>query len=344
MVSSLSCPDKNDAVVIENLSRTFGELRAVDDISFSIPRGQVTGFVGANGAGKTTTMRILATLDTPTHGSAQVMGYDVVEESNKVRSLLGWMPDNYGSYENTTVIDYLDFFARAQGIRDKERIARVRDVMEFTELSPIADRLIDKLSKGMGQRLCLGRALIHDPEVLILDEPAAGLDPKARVELKHLIRILAQDGKSIFISSHILSELEEMCDSLLLINQGRIVHYGSAEELKRSSKESLLVHVDIAGDTGSLQSWAEMTPHVEFVESTKHGGQIALDSAEDDVLADTLRRMIESGLRVTEFKRIERRLEDAFVDILSDLSQSDSPEPPPLPNNPNSPVSGRDSL
>ncbi|MEM8953083.1 MAG: ABC transporter ATP-binding protein [Verrucomicrobiota bacterium] len=333
MVKSLNSPSKNDAVVIENLSRSFGELRAVDDISFSIARGQVTGFVGANGAGKTTTMRILATLDTPTHGRAHVMGYDVVEESNKVRSLLGWMPDNYGTYENMTVSDYLDFFARAQGIHDEERISRVRDVMEFTELTDIADRLIDKLSKGMAQRLCLGRALIHDPEVLILDEPAAGLDPKARVELKHLIRILAQDGKSIFISSHILSELEEMCDSLLFIDQGRIVHHGTAEELKRSSKESLLVHVEIAGDPASLQSWTEMTPHVEFIESTKHGGQVALDSAEGEVLADTLRRMIESGLRVTEFKRIERRLEDAFVDILSRLSQPENAEPPPLPNN-----------
>ena len=142
-----------------------------------------------------------------------------------------------------TVIEYLDFFARALGYKGQERIDRIVEVMEFTDLTPLSDRLIDKLSKGMGQRLCLGRALLHDPEVLILDEPAAGLDPKARVELKHLIRILAEDGKTVFISSHILSELGEMCDSLLFINQGTIIHHGDADSLTKSNSSSCLVEV-----------------------------------------------------------------------------------------------------
>ena len=189
----------------------------------------MVGFVGANGAGKTTTMRIIATLDYPTRGTVRIGGIDVLQYPAKVRSNIGWMPDNFGTYDHMTVVEYLDFFARALGYRGEERLERVEDVMEFTDLASLGDRLINKLSKGMGQRLCLGRALIHDPDLLILDEPAAGLDPKARVELKHLIRILAEDGKTVFISSHILSELGEMCDTLLFIDQGKIIHHGSAD-------------------------------------------------------------------------------------------------------------------
>ena len=189
------------AIEVQNLHRHFGSLKAVDGVSFSVEPGQVVGFVGANGAGKTTTMRIIATLDYPNRGMVKVSGIDVVQYPALVRHRIGWMPDSFGTYDNMTVVEYLDFFARALGFKGAEREERVRDVIDFTDLTPLADRLINKLSKGMGQRLCLGRALIHDPDVLILDEPAAGLDPKARVELKHLIRILADDGKTVFISS-----------------------------------------------------------------------------------------------------------------------------------------------
>ncbi len=193
------------AIKVENLHRNFGSLKAVDGVSFEVGTGEVVGFIGANGAGKTTTMRILASLDYPTAGAAWVMGENVVNYPGRVRSCLGWMPDSYGAYDNMTVLEYLDFFGRALGFKTKDRLNRIEEVMEFTDLMPLSERLINKLSKGMGQRLCLGRALIHDPDVLILDEPAAGLDPKARVELKQLIRLLASDGKTILISSHILS-------------------------------------------------------------------------------------------------------------------------------------------
>lgn len=194
--------------------------------------------------------------------------------------------------------------------------------MAFTDLDKLSDRLINKLSKGMGQRLCLGRALIHDPEVLILDEPAAGLDPKARVELKHLIRILAEEGKTVFISSHILSELGEMCDSLLFINHGQIIHHGSADSLKKGSTSITQVTVEVADDPSKLVDWATMAPHVTFKEITKTGARIEIDSVDPEVISLVLKRMVNEGIPVIEFHKEERKLEDAFIEILGEIEAS----------------------
>ena len=322
MSESNSSNNGTPAIEVKNLHRHFGSLRAVDGVSFSVDPGQVVGFIGANGAGKTTTMRIIATLDYPNRGIIKVSGIDVVQYPSQVRTRIGWMPDSFGTYDNMTVIEYLDFFARALGFRDAERKERVTDVMDFTDLTPLSDRLINKLSKGMGQRLCLGRALIHDPDVLILDEPAAGLDPKARVELKHLIRILAEDGKTVFISSHILSELGEMCDSLLMIDQGRIIHHGSAESLKQHAGGTMQVEVRVANEPEKLVDWITMSPHVTLKETLKDGARMEVDSIESEVISGVLRRMVNEGLQVVEFHREERKLEDAFIEILSEGGES----------------------
>ncbi|MFK5923415.1 MAG: ABC transporter ATP-binding protein [Verrucomicrobiota bacterium] len=312
-------PPALPAIEVIDLHRNFGNLKAVDGVSFKIEKGTVVGFVGANGAGKTTTMRILATLDYPTRGTLKVSGIDVTQYPAEVRSKIGWMPDSFGTYHHMTVIEYLDFFARALGFKGQERTRRITDVMDFADLAPLADRLINTLSKGMGQRLCLGRSLLHDPEVLILDEPAAGLDPKARVELKHLIRILAEEGKTVLISSHILSELAEMCDSLLFINEGRIIHQGSAESLKRDDSGSTIIRVEVHGDTQALLEWAQMSPHVKLKEGLKEGARIEVDSVDDQITAEVLQRMIKDGLQIIEFHREERKLEDAFIDILENI-------------------------
>jgi ABC-2 type transport system ATP-binding protein len=325
------------AIEVVNLRRVFGSFAAVDGVSFKIDHGQVVGFVGANGAGKTTTMRILATLDYPSAGYACLGGFNVVHYPAQVRRLLGWMPDSFGTYEHMTVVEYMDFYARALGYRGDERRQRLAEVMDFTDLNPLTERLINKLSKGQAQRLCLGRALLHDPQVLILDEPATGLDPKARVELKNLIRILAEEGKTILISSHILSELGEMCDDLLFIDKGRIVHQGEPTSLTRRGALETVVTVEIAGEAEKIAQWALTARHVKLLAESKQGARLKIDSIEPDVIAGVLQRMIADGLPVVEFHREERRLEDAFIDILGEIdngtfvSPTRPSAPPPLP-------------
>lgn len=325
------------AIHVENLARVFGNFAAVNGVSFSVPHGHVVGFVGANGAGKTTTMRILATLDYPTSGSVHLGGHNVLHHPEQVRRLLGWIPDSFGTYEHMTVLEYMDFYARALGYRGAERGQRTREVMDFTDLTPLASRLINKMSKGQSQRLCLSRALLHDPQILIMDEPAAGLDPRARIELKNLIRILAEEGKTILISSHILTELGEMCDSLLFIDKGRIVHHGDAAALKRGGHTETIVHVQIAGDPRRLAQWALTAPHVALVDETKQGARLRIDSTEEGIISGVLKRLVLDGVPVLDFHREEIRLEDAFIDILSQIEHGALPsaasapaQPPPL--------------
>ena len=311
-------------IQVENLARDFGDVKAVNGLSFAIEPGRVVGFIGANGAGKTTTMRMMVTLDQPRAGTIRIGGLDVSDRPTEVRRRVGWMPDAYGAYDNMTVLEYLDFYGRAFGYKKAERQRRVSQVMEFTDLAAISDRPMDKLSKGMGQRLCLGRTLIHDPEVLVLDEPAAGLDPKARIEFKNLVRLLAGQGKTIFISSHILSELGEMCDHLIFIDAGRIVHQGTTESLVQSHGVALLVEIRVAGDTAALFHWIAASPDLEIADRMKNGARVKVIHGDTADLPALLRRLVLDGVAVSGFFKVERRIEDAFVDMLK-------LNPPPLP-------------
>jgi ABC-2 type transport system ATP-binding protein len=312
-------------VKVRDLHRQFENVHAVKGVSFEIHKGAVVGFIGANGAGKTTTMRMMATLDVPSSGTIEIAGADVLQHPKEARQLVGWMPDHYGTYGSMTVFEYLDFFARAYGLKGKPRTERVKEVMEFADLNSLADRMMDKLSKGMGQRLCFGRMLIPDPEFLILDEPAAGLDPKARLEFKNLVRLLVQRGKTLFISSHILSELGEMCDTMLFIDSGKIVYHGAAEALRRGENrvmERLVVEVRVLGGPGPLLEWVQLNPGWSCIEEKRDGALLSLEAGDPTVLADGLRRMVQADLKVVEFRREERRLEDAFVEMLKGGSPS----------------------
>ncbi len=320
-------PPPADAPVLEvdRLFRLFGKLHAVHDVSFAAYPGQVMGFIGPNGAGKTTTMRILATLDVPTAGDAFICGYSVVDDPDQVRRLLGFMPDSFGKYANTTVVEYLDFFARGYGYTGVRRRDAVERVLVFTELRKIADKAVTTLSKGMSQRLGLGRTLIHDPQVLILDEPAAGLDPRARVELRELIRLLStQLRKTVLISSHILTELSEICDSAAIIEAGRILAAGTVEELQnaprrqRSGRVALTIRV--LGDAAPVERWLVQQPLVVAVES--NGSAVAVDFEGDDLARGALLKgLVTEGFPVIEFGGKVESLEDAFMAITKGIVQ-----------------------
>jgi len=327
-------------VAVRDLHRHFDNVKAVQGLSFNIRKGEVVGFIGANGAGKTTTMRIMATLDMPTAGEVRIGGHNIAHFPREVRRLIGWMPDSYGTYSHTTVGEYLDFYARAFHFRGSERTRRVAEVMEYTNLGPLAERPINTLSKGMAQRLCLGRTLLHDPEFLILDEPAAGLDPQARIEFKHLVRLLAEEGKTLFISSHILSELGEMCDTLLFLDGGRAIYHGSAESLLNGEGQGAVYRVRVADDPRALQAWAPLQPGVSLLEATRHGARLKLEHDTPEGVAAVLRRMVCDGIAVTEYHREESKLEDAFVAILTqEKTPPQSPQPAqlPLPATPSTP-------
>jgi ABC-2 type transport system ATP-binding protein len=252
------------------------------------------------------------------------------------------MPDHFGAYPSMDVQEYLDFFARAVGLRGKQRRKRVAETMDFTELSPLRERPSDRLSKGQTQRLCLARTLLSDPEVLILDEPAAGLDPKARLEFKNLVRILASQGKSMLISSHILSELAEMCDTMVFIDQGRIVHHGTADSLRFDDRSVVAVFVRVGGPVEALLEWAKVQPGLRVREEARQGVLFELEARGDDALRDLLRRLVMDGLPVIEFQREQQRLEEAFIGILRQQSgprilpprlDSVPPKLPPAPGN-----------
>jgi len=315
--AAVAPPPLPEAMIeVHHLRREFGNVLAVADVSFTIYRGQKVGFIGANGAGKTTTLRMLATLDLPDAGEIRVAGIDALDQPSALRGRLGWMPDSVGVYPDMTVMDYLDFFARASGLRGNLRRDRLREVMEFTDLLSISDRDVRKLSKGMGQRLCLGRTLLHDPEVLLLDEPAAGLDPKARIEFRNLIDHLAEQGKTILISSHILSELGEMCDTLLFMDGGRIVRHATMADLVSGDSEGLHYEVQIAGSESVLVDWIETQPNLAL--HNRAGNRITLRIPEraNESAAAILARMVRAGLPVCEFRRSEKRLEQVFVDMV----------------------------
>ncbi|WP_442481527.1 ATP-binding cassette domain-containing protein [Aeoliella sp. SH292] len=301
-------------IELRNVHRWFGDTHAVNDVSFEVQAGEVFGYIGPNGAGKTTSMRILATLDEPNSGDALVDGFSVVEDPDRVRRRLGFMPDYYGTYENVDVHEYLDFFARAYGLRGTERTKALGFVKDFTGLDKLATKPINGLSKGMKQRLCLGRTMIHDPSVMVLDEPAAGLDPRARIELREMIARLADIGKAVLISSHILTELAEICDRVAIIEQGKLVAVGSVEEISSGYQTVAMVDVRFVGDVARAHRWLEAREDLhevriqDRVATLSHAG----DEAAQAIL---LREMIEAGLEVVEFRCRTKSLEDIFLEV-----------------------------
>ena len=301
-------------VNILNLRKDFGVTRAVDDISFSFASGQIIGFVGPNGAGKTTTMRILATLDEPTDGDAKIDGVSIVEVPEQARRLIGYVPDALPMHRDISVHEYLDFFARAYGLVGTQRRQVIENIEEFTNLTSIRERTLYALSKGMKQRVSLARALLHDPPVLVMDEPAAGLDPRARVELRELLRILSDQGKAILISSHILTELSEICDSAVIIEQGRIITAGTLQDIARSDVEQHTVLIRPLNRQDDLYKVLLVTPNVAAVNRVGNEIEVRITGPEE-TCSDLLTNLIRDGHRIVEFKQQGSDLESVFMNV-----------------------------
>lgn len=310
-------------IELRRIHRWFGPTHAVRDVSFTVEPGEVFGYIGPNGAGKTTSMRILSTLDEPSAGDAYVDGFSVIEDPDRVRSRLGFMPDYFGTYQNVSVTEYLDFFARAYGLRGNERRQAIASTIDFTGLDKLARKPIDGLSKGMKQRLCLGRTMIHDPSVMVLDEPAAGLDPRARIELREMISRLAEAGKAVLISSHILTELAEICDRVAIIEQGALVAVGTVDEISSRVEEQITVKLRVVSDDGDHDqqaaiSWLNQRDHLEGAAGAKDGITFTLKAEQDQrdtELALLLSDLIGSGFRVAEFTSRGKSLEDVFLHV-----------------------------
>ncbi|MCP3914552.1 MAG: ABC transporter ATP-binding protein [bacterium] len=302
------------ALEITGLTKVFGDLRAVDDVSFSVDAGQIYGFIGPNGAGKTTTMRVCATLQLPDSGDVRIEDYSVLDDPRKVRERLGFMPDAYGAYSSTTVFDYLDFFARAYKLKGKRRYSTLREVMEFTSLGPLRDKLTSSLSKGMKQRLCLAKTLLHDPAVMILDEPAAGLDPRARVELRELVRALAEMGKAILISSHILTELSEICDGVAVIEAGRIQARGPVNEIVKNLRPHSEIYLRCLENLQAVERRLSEFPRVRGVRREAEGITFDFEGDQPEQ-AELLANLVQEGLRPIEFASKATDLEDVFLKL-----------------------------
>jgi len=318
---------------VKNVSRFFGNLRAVDDVSFSLEAGQILGFIGPNGAGKSTTMRIIATLDVPNQGEVILDGKSVVERPDQARPLIGYMPDRYGTYDDMTVFEFLDFFARAYRLKGAERQKRVDSVMEFTGVMPLRDKLTSELSKGMRQRVALGRTLLHDPKLLLLDEPADGLDPRARIELRELLKALAAQGKAVLISSHILTELSEICDTCAIIEQGRLLATGAVHEVLAGARGSnttphLELELRLLDGSEPAVKWAERVlleqPHVKRVVAGGPLLQVRLELAAgttltptwgDETCAALIKALVEQKVPLCSLSARQLDLEDAFMSV-----------------------------
>jgi len=307
-----------NAIDIDGLEHRFGGHRALAGVTFSVPSGSIHGFVGPNGAGKTTCLKIVGTLIKPQKGKVLIFGEDVRRRVVSIRKKIGYMPDHFAMYRQMKVVEYLDFFAAAYGQPTATRATTVRDVLELTDMHHRRDDLIRGLSRGMQQRVSLARVLVHDPRILLLDEPASGLDPRARIELMDILRELSAMGETVFISSHILSELSTLCDSVTIIDRGKIKYSGQMDALLTQTQAGNTEYtVQLVSALPQLVDQLREVPGVlnaHFDTEDKRTLNVSMDPASIPT-RDLLRCLIEAGADVVEFKRNRRHLDEAFLDL-----------------------------
>ena len=306
---------------IRNLTKKFGELTALDNLTLSLRRGQILGFIGPNGAGKTTTIKILVGAMRPTSGAATIAGADCVRDARRIKRLVGYMPDSFGAYDNMRVREYLDFFGAAFGIPRGARAKRIDEVLETTGSGWMQDRYVEALSHGMKQRIGVARTLLHDPEMLILDEPANGLDPQARIEMRDLLLKLAGMGKTLIVTSHILPELSRICDVVAIITQGKLRAFGTLDQIMRDLRQKRTFEVQLCGpaevETAAAAVREALEPgEREGVNAHATESLVLFDTARSDSeLAAILAALVGRRIDVSQFREIPKDLEDAFLSV-----------------------------
>ncbi len=318
-----------DILTVKNLKRFFGSVRAVNDISLSLAEGMCSGLIGANGCGKTTLLRMLATLDLPDSGSISMYGDDIIKNPERVRSKIGWMPDYIDPWPNCTAKDYLDYFARAYGYVGNERLKVVDKWSSFTGITRYNKRSMKGLSKGELQRVSMARMLVGNPQILLMDEPAAGLDPEARIEFKQLVRALQDEGRTLLISSHILSELAEMCDHMIMMDRGRLLYSGVPEEMlnrvqEKAGHQGIRMRLRPLGELSTLKSYLDTREN--WVEPTEEKNQLLASFTGDDAALAQELTAIMTAQPLLECSRVELNWEQGFIALRG------NPGLPPVPS------------
>lgn len=301
-------------IEIKGLTKTFGNFQALKSIDLTIPKGTVFGFVGPNGAGKSTTMSILATLMAPSSGYAKVDGFDVTEHPSEVRKRIGYMPDFFGVYDQFKTIEYMHFYGASYGIPKHEREQLIPQLLELVNLSDKKNAYVDTLSRGMKQRLCLARCLVHDPELLILDEPASGLDPRARIEMREILRELKAMGKTIIISSHILPELAEMVDEIGVIEHGQMIAQGNVADIQNRMRVKRILFVRLLEREAEAEQFIQEQPFVNRIMRDERGIHIHF-GGQDEEQWDLMQQLIAAGFKLVSFSEAQTNLEDVFLEI-----------------------------
>lgn len=304
----------------KDLTKSYGRFEALRGIDLHVEEGDVFGFIGPNGAGKTTTIRILTTLLEPSGGDAIVGGHSVLEDKHAIRKIIGYMPDAFGVYRDMTVTEYMHFFAAAYGIPHKERQSLVGGLLELTDLSYKSSALIESLSRGMQQRLGLARTLVHDPKVLILDEPASGLDPRARIEIREILRELRRMGKTILLSSHILSELQEVCTRVGILERGQLVAQGTMDEIIARARESVVLQVQTDDDARAALVLQEL-PGVLKTTWVEGDSSVRVDCAEDMDPTAVGKHLFGKDIGVRMLRTEDPSLEEVFMTLTKGLVQ-----------------------
>ena len=302
---------------IENLTKKYGNFTALNNLSLTLNAGQILGLIGPNGAGKTTTIKVLVGLIRPTSGVAKIDGVDCVKEPRGIKRLVGYMPDVFGSYDNMRVREYLDFFGAAFGIPPRIRSKRIDEVMEITGTAYMRDRYVESLSHGMQQRVGLARTLIHDPKVLILDEPVNGLDPQARIEMRDLLIQLARRGKTLLVTSHILPELARICTRVAIVTHGTLRAYGTVEEIGRQVSQQRTIEASLVSEQqvplAAQIIRQSIEPKAQVIESIPEGAVRFRTALHEADLSIVLSRLIQSGVKITQFRELQTDLEEAFM-------------------------------